>query len=140
MELLVERVNVWATPIQDEPGGLAKVLAGLRDAGANLDFAIARRCADKPGEGVLFVTPIRGDREVQAASDLGFNVTNSVHSLRIEGDNAPGVGAMITEKVAQAGINLHGFSAAVIGARFIAYIGFDSKTDAEKARGVLASL
>jgi hypothetical protein len=113
------------------------VLAGLRDAGADLDFVIARRCADKPGEGVVFTTPIRGDHEIRAAADLGFNVTNSVHALRIEGDNTPGVGAMITDKLAQAGINLHGFSAAVIGTRFIAYIGFDSEADAETARAAL---
>ena len=138
MDLLVERVNVWAAPIQDEPGGLARVLAGLRDAGADLDFVIARRCANTDGEGVVFVTPIRGDQEIQAAADLGFNVTGSVHSLRIEGYNAPGVGAVITDKLAQAGVNLRGFSAAVIGARFIAYVGFDSETESENARSVLA--
>jgi hypothetical protein len=138
MNLLVERVNVWAGPIQDEPGGLARVLAGLRDAGADLDFAIARRCADKRGEGVLFVTPIRGDREIRAAAELGFNATSSVHSLRVEGENEPGVGATITEKLAQAKINLRGFSAAVLGPRFVAYIGFDSEADAEKARAILA--
>ncbi|MDH4202097.1 MAG: amino acid-binding protein [Phycisphaerae bacterium] len=139
MDLLIERVNVWAAPIPDEPGGLARVLAGLRDAGADLNFVIARRGVDKHGEAVAFVTPIRGDREMQAAGDLGFNVASSVHSLCIEGDNAPGVGATITETLAQAGINLRGFSAAVIGTRFIAYIGFDSEADAEKARAVLAA-
>ena len=93
MDLLVERVDVWAAPIMDQPGGLAKVLASLSEAGADLDFVIARRCPDKSGEGVLFVTPIRGDREIEAAANLGFNVTSSVHSIRVEGDNAPGIGA-----------------------------------------------
>lgn len=139
MDLLVEKVNVWAAPIEDQPGGLARILTGLREAGADLDFVIARRCADKSGHGVVFVTPIQSDQEIQAASDLGFNVTSSVHSLRVEGDNAPGVGEVITYKLAQAGLNLRGLSAAVIGTRFIMYIGFDSEADAEKGAGALLS-
>ena len=41
MDLIVERVNVWAASIRDEAGGLSQLLAGLRDAGADLDFVIA---------------------------------------------------------------------------------------------------
>ncbi|GAG40857.1 unnamed protein product, partial [marine sediment metagenome] len=103
MDLIVERVNVWAASIRDEAGGLSQLLAGLRDAGADLDFVIARRTPEKPGTGVVFVTPLRGDREVAAAARLGFNVTNSVHSARIEGDNRPGVAAEVTEKLTAAG-------------------------------------
>jgi hypothetical protein len=43
MDLLVERVDVWAATIQDRPGGLAEVLATLREAGADLQSIIARR-------------------------------------------------------------------------------------------------
>jgi hypothetical protein len=139
MDLLLERVNVWAAPIEDKPGGLARVLAGLSQAGVDLDFVVARRCAEKSGQGVLFVTPICGDQQTQAAADLGFSVSSSVHSLRVEGDNAPGIGAEITEKLAQAGINLRGLTAGVIGPRFVLYIGFDSEADAEKATTVLMS-
>ena len=63
MDLFVERVDVWAATIEDKPGGLADVLAVLRDAGANLQSVIARRARDQPGKGVLFVTPLQGDRE-----------------------------------------------------------------------------
>ena len=91
MDMIVKRVNVWAASIRDEVGGLAHLLAGLRDAGADLDFIIARRAPEKPGTGVVFVTPLRGDREIAAAANLGFNVTSSIHSLRVEGDNRPGV-------------------------------------------------
>ena len=47
MEILVERVDVWAASIKDEPGALAQMLNALRDAGADLDFVLARRvCGD----------------------------------------------------------------------------------------------
>ena len=138
MDLIVERVDVWVASIKkDEPGGLSHVLTGLREAGADLDFIIARRAPEKPGTGVVFVTPLRGDREIAAAADLGFNVTSSVHSVRVEGENKPGVAAGLTEKLVEARINLRGFSAAVIGARVILYIGLDSADDAEKAVNIL---
>ena len=135
--LIVERVDVWAATIQDKPGGLAKILTGLKDAGADLDFVIARRAPEKPGTGVVFVTPLRGDREVAAASTLGFNVTSSLKSLRIEGENKPGVAAAMTGKLADAGINLHGLSAAVIGTKFIIYISLDNAEDAAKAADII---
>ena len=137
MELIVKRVDVWAAGLKDIPGGLARVLTGLREAGADLDFILARRAPEKPGTGVVFVTPLRGDREIAAAASLGFNVTRSVHSVRVDGDNKPGVAAELTSKLAEAGISLRGLSVAVTGARFILYIGLDSADDAKKTVDIL---
>jgi hypothetical protein len=135
--MTAERVEVWAAGIKDEPGGLAAVLDALGKAGANLDFVLARRAPDRPDEGVVFVTPLGGDAVVKAASELGFDPTTSVHSVRAEGDNGPGVGAAITGKLAAAGINMRGLSAAAIGERFVLYLGFDSETDADRAVALL---
>ncbi|MBE0534420.1 MAG: ACT domain-containing protein [Phycisphaerae bacterium] len=140
MDQIVERVDVWAASIVDEPGSLFRVLKGLREAGADLDFVVARRAPEAPGTGVVFVTPLRGDREVDAATELGFNVASSLHSVRIEGENRPGAAAELTEKLAEAGINLRGLSAAVIGPRFILYIALDTGEDAAQAEKVLRSL
>lgn len=137
MELIVERVDVWAATIKDERGSLAQLLTGLQEAGADLDFIVARRAPEKPGTGVVFLTPLRGDREIAAAAELGFNVTSSVNSVRAEGENKPGVAAELTQKLAAAGIDLRGLSAAVIGARFILYIGLYSAADAVKAVNIL---
>jgi hypothetical protein len=137
MGMFVERVEVWAAPIPDEPGGLSLILKGMREAGADLNFIVARRSPDRPGSGVVFITPIRGDREVEAASTLGFNLTSSVDAVCVEGDNMPGVTSELTELIAGLGINLRGLSMAVISTRFKAYFGFDSAADAEAAVGVL---
>ena len=133
MDLIVSSVEIWAASTVDKPGSLSGILKGLHEAGADLDFIIARRAPDKPGEGVVFLTPIRGDREIEAASTLGFNLTSSVAAVRVEGDNVPGAAAKLAEVIADAGINVRGFSVAVIGARYIAYIGFDSTKDASEA-------
>ncbi len=137
MDLLVDRVDVWSADIADRPGGLSRILKGVYEAGADLDFVIARRSADQPGTGAVFLTPIRGDREIEAASTLGFNLTSSVDSVRVEGDNVPGAAVNIADVIADADINMRSFSAAVIGPRYIAYIGFDSASDADRAAEIL---
>ena len=137
MSLIIEREDVWAASIKDECGGLAQILTGLQEAGVDLDFALARRAPDTPGTGVVFLTPLRSDAEIAAAAKLGFKVTSSVYSVRVEGENAPGIGAALTQELAAAGINLRGLSAAVLGGRFVMYVGLDSEEDAEKAVRVL---
>ena len=137
MELFVEHADVWAASVPDTPGGVADVLGILRDAGANLQSIIARRAPDQPGRGVLFVTPLQGDREIAAAAQVGFNVTHTLHSVRVMGHDRPGIAAELTQKLADAGINLRGFSAAVIGAQFVAYFAVDSLSDANRAIEVL---
>ena len=137
METIVEHVDVWAASIEDKPGGLAGVLSTLRDVGANLQFIIARRAPLAPGSGVVFVTPLQGDREIAAAAEVGFNVTQSVHSVRVMGRDRPGAAAELTQKLADGGINLRGFASSVIGGQFVAYVAMDSLDEANKAIAIL---
>jgi hypothetical protein len=130
-------VNVWSASVADKTGGLSWLLKGMDEAGADFNFIIARRTPENPGSGVVFVTPIRGDREVKAASTLGFSLTRSVDAVCYEADNKPGATARLTGLIADAGINIRGLSVAVIGTRFVAYIGFDSTKDAETAVSIL---
>jgi hypothetical protein len=139
MEQLVEKVDVWVATMEDKPGGLAHRLAGLTEAGADLEFVIARRTHEKPNKGIVFVTPIRGDREVEAATELGFAVSQSLHALRVEGTNRPGVALEMTDKLGKARINLRGFSGAVIGTRYVVYLGFNTEADLKKAQRLLTS-
>jgi len=126
-------VDVWAATIEDTPGGLANVLAALREAGADLQSIIARRAPEQPGTGVVFVTPLQGDRQIDAAAQVGFNVTRRLHSVRVMGRDRPGRAAELALKLADAGINLRGFSASVIGNQFVAYVAVDSLDDANRA-------
>jgi predicted amino acid-binding ACT domain protein len=48
------------------------------------------------------------------------------------GADRPGVAAELTQKLADARINLRGFSASVIGTQFAAYVAVDSQDDANK--------
>jgi len=137
MDISVERVDVWAASIEDRPGGLAEVLGALRDVGADLQFIIARRAPQDPGTGVVFVTPLQGDREIAAAAEVGFNVTQTLHSVRVMGRDRPGAAAELTQQLADGRINLRGFSASVIGSQYVAYVAVDSLDEANKAISVL---
>jgi len=140
MEFLVEREDVWITSLEDKPGALAAKLAALADAGANLDFVIARRSPDRPGMGVMFVTPLRGDAELKAASATGFSAANRLHSIRVEGENVKGLAGKVSEKLGAAEINMRGFSGAVIGKRFVLHIAFDSADAQEKATRIIKGM
>jgi predicted amino acid-binding ACT domain protein len=144
MDLLVEREDIWAASVDDRPGALATTLSELADAGADLDSVVARRSPEKPGTGVVFVTPLRGDHEVQRAAALGFTVTSRTHSrhysVRVEGADEPGIAAKLTKAIGGAGINMRGLSAAIIGTRFVMHIAVDSAEDEHAVVKLLSEL
>ncbi|NLV72891.1 MAG: ACT domain-containing protein [Actinobacteria bacterium] len=140
MDVLVGREDVWAAGLDDKPGALAAKLSALTEAGADLDFIVVRRTPEKPGSGVVFVTPLQGDREVRAAASAGFLVTSKLHSVRVEGDNEPGAATKVSKAIGDAGINMRGFSAAVLGTKFVVHVGVDSAEDEEAAVRVLSEL
>ena len=140
MGLEVKRVGVWAAGIEDQPGGLAVKLGALADAGAALEFVMARRAPDQPGEGVVFVTPLKGARQLRVAKKLGFVKTKSLNSVRVEGRDKRGMGAIITAALASKGINMRGLSAGVIGRKFVLHLALDSPADATKAARMLRAL
>jgi hypothetical protein len=137
MAYSVKKVEVWAGEIADRPGGLSATVEALSGAGANLEFIVARRAADKPGTGVVFVTPIKGTKQKGAAQIAGLATTDSLHSVRVEGPDKAGLGAKMTKALAEAGINLRGLSAAALGRRGVSYFAFDSAADADAAIRVL---
>jgi len=140
MDLIVDEEDVWIATLEDKPGALATKLTALAEAGADLDFVIARRSPERPGMGVVFVTPLSGDAELKAATAIGFSAINRLHSVRVEGDNDPGIGGIITTKLAAAGINLRGFSGAVIGTRFVLHLAFDTSQLQKKAIQVIEGI
>jgi len=135
-----QRVDTWAAPMKDKPGALAAKLKALSAAGVNLEFVVARRAPDKPGTGVVFVTPIKGPKKVRAAKAAGFKKTKSLHTVRIEGPDKRGQGARLAQALANKGLNLRGMSAAAVGKKFVCYIALDGGADAAKAVRVLKSL
>ena len=137
MAYSIKKVDVWAAEIDDRPGGLAAKLEALANAGASLEFIIGRRQPDKPGTGVVFLTPLKTGKQKQAASAAGFSTASNLQSVRVEGPDKPGLGTKMTRALAEAGINLRGISAAALGRRSVSYLAFDGAEDAANAMKLL---
>ena len=137
MAYSVTKVSVWAGEVDDRPGGLAEKLDPLTKAGASFEFIVSRRAPEKPGTGVVFVTPIKGAKQNRAASEAGLSTSETLHSVRVEGPDRAGLGAKMTRALADAGINLRGISAAALGRRSVTYFAFDNAADADRGVRVL---
>jgi len=137
--LTVTKVDVWAGEMADQPGGLARMLGAMADAGVELECVIGRRQPEKPGTGVVWISPVKGKKAQDAARSVGMSPASNIATLRLEGPDKPGAGAMLSRAVADAGINVRGVSAAVIGNKFVAYVGFDSTADADNAAKAIKS-
>jgi hypothetical protein len=140
MTLKVGRADLWTASIDDRAGGAADKVEPLSKAGANFEFVFSRRTPEQPGRGILFVTPVKGTKVVQAAQAAGFTKPDNLHSVRIEGTNKPGVTAKVARALANAGISFRALSATGIGSKFVSYVALDTAEDAVKAVSLLRRL
>jgi hypothetical protein len=140
LRLKVVHAEVWAATISNRPGDLAKELAALADAGADLEFVVTRLAPEMPGRGVVFLTPLRGDKQIGAATLAGFRKVKKDRMLRVEAASTRGLAAKITGALGAAHINIRGFSAARVGRRGVAFVTLDRREDAEQALKILRRL
>ncbi len=136
----VEKIDIWTVEMDDRPGATAGLFSVLAESGADLQFALARRQPDKPGKGILFVSPIKGGKPEETARRAGFAPRADVVGVRVEGANQPGLGRKLTQALAGAGLNIRALLANVIGKQCVAVIAFDNAADAEKGFQVLSQL
>jgi hypothetical protein len=136
MALQASKADVWVVTLEDRAGAAAEKLEALSQGGANLEMVFARR-TDEPGKGVMFVTPVKGAKATKAAQAAGFGKPQSIHSVRVEGGDKPGLGSKIARALGNAGVSFRGISAIVVGRKFISYIACDSAEDAAKAVAAL---
>jgi hypothetical protein len=137
MALKVGKAELWSVSIDDQAGGAMDKIGPLAKAGANFEFVFARRTPEQPGRGILFVTPVKGARVVQAAKAAGFEKSAGMYPVRIEGSDKPGAGARILQALAGAGISFRGMSATVVGRKFVGYVVLNSAEDAAKAASLM---
>lgn len=140
MALKATKAEVWAVSIDDRAGGVADRLEPLAKAGASFEMVLARRTPENAGKGMLFVTPVKGAKVTRAARESGMGIPQSIHSVRIEGADRPGLGAKIARVLGDAGISVRGISGIAIGRKFVSYLACDSAEDQARAIAVLKKL
>ena len=138
MPYTVKKVEVWAADILNRPGTLARVLEGLTQAGAELEFLVARRMTENTSR--VFVAPLKGRKQKQAAGDVGLVPAAGMHSIRVDGPDRAGLGADISRCLAATDINIRGASAAKIGRQAVFYAAFKTDEEAKAAAKALRKL
>ena len=138
--LTVEKIDIWTVEMDDRPGATTGLFSVLAEAGADLQFALARRQPDKLGKGILFVSPIQPGKVEEAARRAGFASRSDVVGVRVTADNKPGLGFKMTQALGAAGLNLRALSAHTIGKQCVIVAAFDNAADAEKGCQVLKQL
>src|SRR5258708_3657297 len=140
MAMRISKADLWVVGVPDVPGTLAAKLSALSDAGANFQWVLARRSSEAPGESVVFLTPLKGAKQIKAAESAGFRKLDNIFSVRIESPDKPGLAANVTRKLGEAGVNLRGFSAASLGRTCVIYLALESAAAAEMAMKVLKKI
>ncbi len=136
----IMKVKVWSADIEDRCGATAEKLTGLSEAGADLHFVLARRKPGNPAKGVLYVAPVNGREQEEAACQAGFAPAEYFACLVVQGENKPGLGTRLLQALAKANLNLRGMSASVIGKQFTALIAFDNMSDADYGMTILRQI
>jgi len=140
MTFKATKAEVWAVGISDRAGGVADKLEPVAKAGANFEMVFARRTPEKPGRGMLFVTPVKGAKVIRAARAAGMGIPRTIFSVRVEGTDKPGLGAKLARVIGDAGVSFRGISGFAIGKKFVSYIACDSAKDQAKAIAALKKL
>jgi hypothetical protein len=140
MSFDVHKVQVWCGEVSDRPGAAAAKLEVLARAGADLEFVLTRPQKHNPDASILFLAPITGPEQIEAARAAGLAPALDIAMLCVEGDNRAGLGYELMSALAVANVNLRGLSISAVGRRFAAYLAFDNADVATTALQVLANL
>jgi hypothetical protein len=140
MGFSMSKVQVWSGEMPDRAGAVAAKLEMLANAGADLAFIFTRPKPSQPETTLLFLAPIVGAQQVQAAQAVGLAPARDIAMLCVEGENRPGIGYQLMSHLAVAGIILRGLSISAVGNRFAAYLAFDNPDAATQATQILATL
>ena len=106
MPLRMHKIQVWTGEIPDRAGAAAAQLELLARAGADLEFVFTRPIANQPDKVAIFLAPIQGNEQLEAARLAGLAPARDIAMVCVEGENRSGIGYEIMSRLAIAGINL----------------------------------
>lgn len=138
MPVRVRPITLWRAEVDNQPGILAQTLAPLAAARADLQVVMGYRLPEDRARAAIEVFPVTGARAVSAAQAAGLSEA-AISALQVDGDNRPGLGHVIAQALADAGINLDFLVGQVSGGRHTTVIGFESREDADRAIPLIKS-
>jgi hypothetical protein len=136
MPVTVKPIKLWRKEVENKPGVLADILEPLANAGANLKAVMGYRYPGDESKAAIELYPVTGRKAVNAAMAAGL-VQSKIPVLLVEGDDKPGLGALVGKAFATSGINVDFLVAQVVGRKYSMVCGFETADDAKKASAMI---
>jgi hypothetical protein len=132
MAIKVKEITLWRREVSNRPGMMAATLAPLTEAGADLRVVMGYRYPGNEAKAAIEVYPVATKKQMKAAQDAGLQPAD-FPALLVDGDDRRGLGHRFAKALADEGINISFLVAQVIGRKYSAIFGFESKEAAKKA-------
>jgi hypothetical protein len=100
----IRQIDYYYTSVPDKPGEGARILAALQEAGVNLIGVSAFPHGARRSQ--LDLIPEDSSTFAKAARAAGLKLSTKKSGFLIQGEDRPGAIAEITQKLAQAKINI----------------------------------
>src|SRR5437879_3140203 len=102
----ITKFSIWSVEIDDVSGATTGLFKVLADAGADIQFSLCRPQGDKPGGAILFVSPIMGKEQEEAARKADFRPRPDVVGVQVQGPNRTGGNFRLTAALAHADLSM----------------------------------
>jgi hypothetical protein len=133
MAVTVKKAKLWRKELDNTPGTLAKALAPLAAVGVSLRTVMGYRFPGDEERAAVEVWPVEGKKAEDAARKGGLHPFGDITCLMVEGNDRAGLGARISQSLAENGINIAFVMTLVSGKKYVSIMGFDSERDADRA-------
>jgi hypothetical protein len=133
----IKKFSMWSVEIDDVAGATTGLFKVLADAGADIEFSLSRPLGDKPGRAILFLAPIKGKKQEDAARRADFVLRDDVVGVQIQGPSRVGGNFRLTAALAHENLSVRALVTTVDGTRFTTIFGLRSDADADRAVKVL---
>jgi hypothetical protein len=133
----IKKFPMWSVEVDDVVGATTGLFKVLADAGADIEFSLSRPMGDKPGRAILFLAPIKGKKQEDAARRADFVPRTDVVGVQVQGPSKVGGNFRLTAALAHANLPVRALVTTVDGDRFSTVFALKSEADADAAVKIL---
>lgn len=129
MSIKAKRIQTLDIPLQTQPGALAQVYGGFREAGVNVIASWGYEMGPNQAQAHFYVTDMEKAKTTLTKMGLTPTVTDACW---FEGEDKVGQYAEVLSKVAKAGVNVSATDAFSVGNRFASVLFVEKPADYTK--------
>jgi hypothetical protein len=133
----IKKFAIWSTEVDDVAGATTGLFKMLADAGVDIEFSLGRPLGDKTGKAILFLSPIKGKKQEEAAKQADIVFRPDVVGVQVQGPSRVGGNFRLTAALAHEDLTVRALVTTVDDGRFTTVFALKNDADAERAVKVL---